>query len=86
MICQKKVCRKDLSAQAPVFVRSVSHQPLEHPAHVLRVLEAQAVGNLAHGLGGGKQQFLRFFNHLSLNVFRSRPSRLLADHVAEIVG
>lgn len=73
------------SRPGPEFVGSTSHNPLEHPAHVLRILEAQAVCNLAHRFGGRKQFLLRSFNQFSLNVLRDRLTGLLADHVAEIV-
>jgi len=71
---------------APVFVRSHSGGLLEHTGEMLRVLEAQLIGNLADGFRGKKQLFFGDADDFVLYVLQGGLARFLLDEVAEIIG
>ena len=53
---------------------------------MLRVFEAELIGNLANGQAGLNEQLLRAFDDGILNVALGGGAALFADEVAEIVG
>ena len=53
---------------------------------MLRIFEAELVGNLADGQAGLDEQLLGAFDDGILNVTLGGGAALLADEVAEVVG
>ena len=74
------------STDRAVFVGCHAGQPFEHPAQVLRMLESELVGDLAHRLAGREQQLFHPIDQPILDVFRRGFAGQLPDQVAEIVG
>ena len=68
-----------------VFRRGNSLLFLEHPAEMLGILEAEAVGHLGDGFPGGKTVFGKLDDELADVAARRVPCRLF-DDISEIVG
>ena len=72
--------------RASIFIRRTPHHFLEHPAQMMRILEAYLIGYLAHGLVRACQQVLDAVDDGKVDVFNGGLAGFLLHKVAEIVG
>ena len=71
---------------ASIFIRRTPSHFLEHPAQMMRILEADFVSNFAHGLVRACQQILDAVDNGKVDVFDGGLAGFLLHKVAEIVG
>ena len=69
----------------PVFFRRTPFQTLEPLGEVLRLLEAEFIGDFVDAPRGGQEQRFRLGESLSLNMFLRRLTGAFADQIAQIV-
>ena len=61
-------CSIGIVLEQPIFVGSESYAFFKEAAEVLRILEAQLVGNLVDGFARIENSFFGYLNHLSVHV------------------
>ena len=81
---EQKTCSRSIIS--PEFLRTRSHCPTEKRSEMALVLEAESVGNLLDGEGGGQQHRLGLSNQAIRDVVASRLPRHLFHHVGDIDG
>ena len=81
---EQKTCSSSIIF--PEFLRTRSHCPTEKRSEMALVLEAETVGNLLDGEGGGQQQRLGLSDQAIRDVVARRPPCHLFHHVGDIDG
>ena len=81
---EQKTCSRSIIF--PEFLWTHAHGSTEEGAEVALVLEAESVGNLLDGEGGGQQHRLGLSNQAIRDVVASRLPRHLFHHVGDIDG
>ena len=87
LLCRIKSKNKTLSdREGFVFIRRITDHLFEQPAQMVRIFEAQFVGDFADRFAAFDQEFLGTVDGGQLDVLLRRFSGLLLDQIAEIVG
>ena len=79
---EQKTCSRSIIS--PEFLRTRSHCPPEKRSEMALVLEAESVGNLLDGEGGGQQQRLGLSDQAIRDVVARRSPRHLLHHIGDI--
>ena len=83
---KRKSCCRGLTDSLSVLLRRLAGLLFEQAAEILRVLEAEGVGNLVDGEVGGDEPRLGEADDVLLDVGLGAGAGVGLHHVAEVVG